>query len=114
VTEEETPNLPAGDLASIKVVFERGLFKEKSRVAMKDVAPGAEEYAVGPINEDMKKANMVGAMTECVSVPHPSCGTRLTFLMADSANVWNRHMSKLTPSARTRCIRRMSRRGSTP
>ncbi|KAI5455221.1 hypothetical protein NCC49_000037 [Naganishia albida] len=64
VTEAETPDLPAGDLATIKVVFERGLFKEKNKVAKKDVAPGAEEYVVGPINEDMKKDHMVAAMTE--------------------------------------------------
>lgn len=67
MTEAETPDLPAGDLATIKVVFERGLFKEKNKVAKKDVAPGAEEYVVGPINEDMKKDHMVAAMTESVS-----------------------------------------------
>ncbi|KAJ9093635.1 hypothetical protein QFC20_007094 [Naganishia adeliensis] len=64
VTEDETPDLPAGDLASIRVVFERGSFKEKNKVLKKDVAPGAEEYEIGPINEDMKRDFLVGVLTE--------------------------------------------------
>lgn len=56
--------MPGEALASIRVVFERGSFKAKNKVAKKDVAPGAEEYEMGPINEDMKKDHMVGAMTE--------------------------------------------------